>query len=135
MHTPFQLGHNTDQPAFVWALSQPERLKNFNLWMTATHEGYKSWLDVFPAEKFCEGSDANTVLFVDIGGGVGHQCAALKARLSAARIEGRIVLQDMPMAIEHAIPTEGVDATVFDFWEEQPIKSIRLRKLFTNNVC
>ena len=123
-----------DQPAFVWALTQPERLKDFNLWMTATHEGQRSWLDVFPAEKFCDGSDVNKVLFVDIGGGVGHQCAALKARLSAARIEGRIVLQDMPMAIEHAIPTEGVEATIFDFWKEQPIKGIRFPNFFICDV-
>ena len=129
------MGHKTDQPAFVWALSQPERLQNFNLWMTATHESQKSWLDVFPPERFCKGSDGNRVLFVDIGGGVGHQCAALKARLSAARIEGRIVLQDMPMAIEHAIPTEGVEATVFDFWGEQPIKGIQITMLSLSNVC
>ena len=124
MHTPFQLGHNMTQPAFVWALSQPQRVRNFNLWMTATHEGQKSWLDVYPPERFCRDSDATTYLFVDVGGGIGHQCAALKARMSVAGIPGQVVLQDLPMAIEHALPTEGVERTVFDFWGDQPIKGM-----------
>ena len=120
MHTPFQIGHNIDQSAFVWAMSQPHRVQDFNLWMTATHEGQKSWLDVYPFEKLCKESDPETPLFVDIGVSIGHQCAALKARVP--HVQGRVILQDLPMAIEHAIPTEGVENTVFGFWGEQPIK-------------
>ena len=126
-HTAFQLGHHINEPAWVWAMSQPQRVQNFNLWMTATHEGKKSWLDVFPPEKFCQNSSEDTILFVDIGGGLGHQCAALKERLSESHVRGRVVLQDQPMAIEHALPLEGVDKMIFDFWTEQPVKGTTLK--------
>jgi len=122
MKTPFQIAHKTDQPAFIWGMSQPERAQTFGLWMTATHEGHKSWLDVFPPKRFCDNSDDETIVFVDIGGGIGHQAAALKTELSTAHIAGRVVLQDLPMAIEHAIPTEGVEKMEFDFWGQQPVK-------------
>lgn len=82
-----------------------------------------------PPENFCRDSDENACLFVDIGGGVGHQCAALKAHLSKAGFQGRVVLQDLPMAIEHALPTEGVEKTVFDFLGEQPIKGINFHRI------
>ena len=88
MHTPFQIGHNMNQPAFVWAMSQPQRVQNFNLWMAATHQGQKSWLDVLPLETLFHGSKEGTYLFVDIGGGIGHQCASLKERLAKDNIKG-----------------------------------------------
>ncbi|KAL8630485.1 hypothetical protein Q9189_003840, partial [Teloschistes chrysophthalmus] len=123
--SPFQLAHNTDQPAFIWGRNHPERVKFFKLWMTATHEDHKSWLDVFPPERFCDNSHKETVLFVDIGGGVGHQTAALKARLSETHTAGRLILQDRPATIEQALPTEGVEKMEFDFWGQQPIKDAR----------
>ena len=124
LHSPFQIAHKTDQPAFIWAMGQPELERNFNLWMTATHQGQRSCFDVFPPQKFCADSDEKTILFVDIGGGIGHQSAALKTRLIEAQIAGRVVLQDQRMAIEHAIPTEGVEKMEFDFWGQQPIQGI-----------
>ena len=105
-------------------MSQPQLMQDFNLWMTTTHEKQKSWLDVFPIEQLYQQAMSNpkTPLFVDIGGGIGHQCAALRNRFPS--IKSRIVLQDLPFSIERALSTEGVENTVFDFWEEQPIKDI-----------
>ena len=123
-NTPFQRAHKTEEPAFVWAMSQPQLLQDFNLWMTATHEKQKSWLNVFSMEQFYgqEMSNSTVPLFVDIGGGIGHQCAALRARFPS--MKSRVILQDLPFAIEHALPTEGVENTVLDFWGEQPIKGV-----------
>lgn len=92
--------------------------------MTALR-GRRNWLDVvdFPAlvgaptgaEK-----EETPVLFVDVGGGIGSQCALLKDRLPD--LPGRVVLQDLPIVVQHALPTEGVENMSHDFWNEQPVK-------------
>ncbi len=36
LHSPFQIAHKTDLPAFVWAVSRPDLMADFNLWMSRT---------------------------------------------------------------------------------------------------
>jgi demethylsterigmatocystin 6-O-methyltransferase len=88
--------------------------------MQASHGDRKSWLDTFRFEQLCQNSNPETPIFVDVGGGIGHQCAELKARLPD--IQGRVILQDLSPAVQHALSTEGVENMVIDFWHEQPIK-------------
>ena len=92
-------------------------------WMTANREGQKIFLDVFPFEKeLCHGLTPETPLFVDVGGGIGHMCLALKQRLPHA--SGRVVNQDLPPSIAQAIQSDGVEHTVHDFMTDQPIKGV-----------
>lgn len=119
LKSPFQLAFHTDLPAFVWAQSKPQLVHDFGLWMGTLHDGQKTWLDVCDFKRLVNGSTPETPIFVDIGGGLGHQCALLK---TIPDLVGRVVLQDLPQAIEHALPTAGVEKMVFDFWGEQPIK-------------
>jgi hypothetical protein len=62
--------------AFQWLGAHPENLQHLGMWMTVQRYGAESWLDNFPFEKtVTEGvSDESRLLFVDVGGGVGHQC-------------------------------------------------------------
>ncbi|KAL9099171.1 MAG: hypothetical protein Q9187_009536, partial [Circinaria calcarea] len=123
-HCAFQPGHNTDEVPFLWVLSRPTNFANFNLWMSASREGQQIWLDVFPFEEtLCHHLNPDTPLFVDVGGGLGHQCQALKARYP--NIPGRVILQDLPQTIQQAIPTDGVEVMPYDFWTPQPIKGAR----------
>ncbi|KAL9045235.1 MAG: hypothetical protein Q9214_001696 [Letrouitia sp. 1 TL-2023] len=124
-HSPFQRAHKTDQLAFVWMHEHPSSLDFFVKWMGAQHEGQPIWLDVFPFEqKLCNHNLApETPLFVDVGGGAGHQCHALKARHPHA--PGRVILQDLPQTISQAAPTEGIETMAYDFWTPQPIKGAR----------
>jgi demethylsterigmatocystin 6-O-methyltransferase len=125
-HCAFQEGHNTEQMAFQWALSVPSRFDNFNLWMAATHEGQNTFLDVYPFEKeLCYCLKPETPLFVDVGGGIGQQCLALKQKLP--HLSGRVINQDLPPAIAQALPCEGVEHTVHDFTTKQPIEGNYLR--------
>ena len=120
-HSAFQKGHNTEQLPFQWALSVPSRFNNSNLWMAANCEGQNIFLDVYPFEKeLCHGLKPETPVFVDVGGGIGQKCLALKQRLPD--IFGRIINQDLPPVIAQAIPCEGVEHIVHDFMTEQPIK-------------
>lgn len=122
----FQLGHNIDVHAFMWALSQPTKAKNFQIWMNAVHQGKPSWLDVFPFEQLIHNLSPQAPLFVDVGGGMGSQCGAVRAKFPQA--PGRVVLQELPPAIQQAIPMEGVEFMVHDFWTEQPIKGIEVKR-------
>jgi demethylsterigmatocystin 6-O-methyltransferase len=121
MHSAFQIAHQTDLPAFVWALSQPKMVEDFHLWMAAVYSDRpSSWLDAYDLSKHCEGSGPDNVIFVDVAGGIGHQCALLKAKLP--QLEGRVILEDLPMVIPQAIPTPGVESVGIDMWQGQPIK-------------
>lgn len=120
-HTPFQKAHGTDLVPFLWLQDKPIYLNNFGTWISASREGQNIFLDVFPFQKeITSRSKPETPLFVDIGGGIGHQCVALKKKLP--NIPGRVILQDLPPVIAHAIPAEGIEPMVHDFMTEQPIK-------------
>ena len=64
----------------------------------------------------------NNALYVNIGGGIGHQCAQFKARYPD--LPGRIILQDLEHSIEQALKTPGVENMVHDFFEAQPVKGM-----------
>lgn len=89
--------------------------------MAATHEGQNIFLDAYPFEKeICRGLSPYTPLFVDISGGNGSQCVALRQRLP--HVQGRVINQDLPPVIAQAIPHECVEHTVNDFLSHQPIQ-------------
>ncbi|PKK49473.1 hypothetical protein CI102_4957 [Trichoderma harzianum] len=124
VHSPFQAAHNTKEPAFAWAMRQPRIMDDFNLWMSELHDGRKSWLDVFDFAEHASNPSADTLLFVDIGGGIGQQCALLKK--VHPKLLGRVVLQDQPFVIPQAIPVEGVEKQSYDIWTEQPLKGAKV---------
>lgn len=122
LHSPFQSAHNTKQAAFEWAMSQPRIMDDFNLWMSELHDGRKTWLDVFDLAGHAASTSQDNLLFVDIGGGIGQQCAILKN--NHPQLLGRVVLQDQPFVIPQAIPVEGVEKQSYDIWTEQPLKGM-----------
>ena len=89
--------------------------------MTAARAGEKNWLDDFAFEaEVAHNVQLEEVLFVDVGGGIGTQCRNLKTKLP--HLPGRVVLQDLAPAIKQALPVEGMEAEVHDFYTEQPVK-------------
>lgn len=78
------------------------------------------WLDSYPIEQRSQGLAPKQTLFVDIGGGIGHQCIALRERLSA--VKNKVILQDLDVVVAQAIKHEGVETMAYDFWQLQPIK-------------
>ena len=66
---------------FEWMKSHLYEFKACVSWMAAQRKNMPTWLDVVPVtEQLRVVTEADSVLFVDIGGGSGHQCAALKER-------------------------------------------------------
>jgi demethylsterigmatocystin 6-O-methyltransferase len=120
VNTPLQKAFNTDLPGFLWAQTQPDVFRHFNQFMMAQHADMPHWLDSYPIEQRSQDLAPEQPLFVDIGGGIGHQCIALRERLPA--VKNKVILQDLDVVVAQAIKHEGVEAMSYDFWQLQPIK-------------
>ena len=109
-------------PAFIWVQTKPENFAHFNNWMAVQRHGMPTWLDVYPFQDKVRAFDltAETPLFVDLGGGLGHQCIALRERFP--ELSGRVILQEIPATLPHAIAHEKVEHMAQDFFLPQPIK-------------
>ena len=59
------------------------------------------------------------MFFVDVGGGIGHQSIALREKLPD--LKNRIIVQDIPATLAHAIPHSGVEFLEQDFFQLQII--------------
>jgi hypothetical protein len=130
-NTVFQDAWNTDKHTFKWFTDNPENLRYFNDYMRFRREPVLSWLSVYPVEQETQGLDPSRAVYVNIGGGVGHQCAQFKEKYPS--VPGRVILQDMPHSIAKALPTPGVENMAHDFFQPQPIQGAKL--YFTRGVC
>ena len=118
--SPWHLAHNTVLAPFEWLKTHPIDYNYFVTYMTTHRDGLPIWLDAFPFEQeLCQNITPEDALFIDIGGSTGQQCKTLRERYHGP---GRLILQDQPEVIERAIPTEGVEKMVYNFWTPQPIK-------------
>ncbi|KAK8006929.1 hypothetical protein PG989_000919 [Apiospora arundinis] len=115
--------YGTDQPFFDWVREHPDELDWFSKLMSVPRNG--DWLDVFDIEqaaKSATGSGAtNKPVFVDVGGGLGHQSARLVNRFP--QLKGHVVHQDKDTTIQMAGKLEGVDSRAHDFFTPQTVKN------------
>lgn len=92
--------------------------------MASRREPELSWLSVYPVQERLgddgDGCRPSRPLYVNIGGGIGHQCAQFRERYPD--VPGRVVLQDLPHSIAAALPTPGVENMAHDFFEPQPVE-------------
>ncbi|KAF7187911.1 O-methyltransferase gsfD [Pseudocercospora fuligena] len=116
---------------FEWLEGNPEQGKYFNDFMTIARSTDRDELaKLYPFEKLYEGTTPEDVLFVDVGGGFGHQCMNLRKSFPASK--GRVVLQDLPFVVEgKQIP--DVEVTAHDMMTEQPVKGARA--YYFRGVC
>ncbi|RMZ67964.1 O-methyl transferase B [Pyrenophora seminiperda CCB06] len=127
-HLPFNLGKNTDLHFFEWLSQRPKHQHAFNEYMSFQRVGQNSWLDVFPLEKMLKNSSTGNehrTLFVDVGGGYGHQCKEVLRRMPW--LQERIVLQDTHRAaIDSAKEIKDLKVVYHDFNNPQPVKGARI---------
>lgn len=121
--TVFNKTWQTHLPGFVWFQQHPDRFHHFNKFMQAQREGMPTWLTVYPVEEETKDWDTGKAVFVDVGGGFGHQCAAFGNKYPDIR--GQIILQDVPQAIANAIQVPGMGMMEHDFFQPQPIKGAK----------
>lgn len=84
-----------------------------------------TWLDTYPYKEKLQGLDPEQPAFVDLGGGIGHQSIELREKLP--ELKNKIILQDIPQTLEHAIKHPGVEIVVQDFFQPQGTKGILSR--------
>lgn len=124
--TALQKAFNTELPGFIWFPNHPERFGYFQQLMTVQRAGAVNWLSVFPFQDELGDFQGKTV-FVDIGGGFGHQSLSVKEAFPS--IEGKIVLQDLPQTLEHVPPMDGIEVMPHNFFEPQVVKgNLQLQK-------
>ncbi|RYP63793.1 hypothetical protein DL769_006859 [Monosporascus sp. CRB-8-3] len=123
VRTVFQEAWKTTDHAFAWFGSHPENLRYFNDYMAFRREPQFSWLELYPVLEEAKGITPERALYVNIGGGIGHQCAQFKDRYPD--IPGRVILQDLPHSIEKALQIPGVENLSHNFFDPQPIKGAK----------
>jgi hypothetical protein len=120
--TGFMVGRHTDQDFYKWMESNPVPRDAFHRYMEDKLRDLPSWLDVLRFdEELGKGLTGSDVAFVDVGGGQGQQCQALKDRFPS--LPGRVILQDRPEVLEKALAVEGMERHPYDYVTEQPVKS------------
>ena len=120
MHTVFQTAWKCNLHHFAWFKNHPDKLKFLNDYMRLRQASDLSWLSAYPVEDHTKNWDSAAPVYVDMGGGMGHQCAQFKERFP--NVPGRVILQDLPQSIENALPRPGVEKMVHNFFEPQPVK-------------
>lgn len=85
-------------------------------------------MSVYSVREETEGCSPDRPIYVNVGGGIGHQCAQFKELFP--EVPGRVILQDLPHSIAKAIPTPGVENMAYDFFQPQPIQG----KIFPQNL-
>ncbi|KAI1256124.1 hypothetical protein MGN70_002285 [Eutypa lata] len=79
-------------------------------------------MNAFPA--FLAETNLSESVPVDVGGGFGHQCAALLAAFPELR--GKLVLQELPQTLAQLTPQlDGVDLVAQDFFPAQQVREAR----------
>lgn len=118
---PFNDHFNTQLSFYEYAAQHESVMQYASQYMKCWHEGLKTWLDVYPLEKECCDQTPEQVLFVDVGGGFGQQCQALRERFP--RLSGQVILQDLAGTLASAGDIPDVQPMVHDFFTPQPVQS------------
>ncbi|TVY33325.1 Demethylsterigmatocystin 6-O-methyltransferase [Lachnellula occidentalis] len=125
--SPFQLAYKTPLTAFQYFPSLPAAsLEAFARYQASRSADMSTWLSVYPFLEEAGEVGEDEVVFVDVGGGIGHQCAALREKYPQLR--GRVQVQDLEHSIAQKIKHEGVEGRVHNIFEEQPVKGQYLSK-------
>ena len=120
--TVFQPAYHTELDTYTYFSQKPENLTALIRYMGLEQDVRGRWLKEYPFERQTQdwNPSSEEALFVDIGGNVGHYCALFKGQFP--NVPGRIILEDLPDTLNHALPTAGVEKVGHDFFQPQPIK-------------
>lgn len=83
------------------------------------------WLDWFDVKKVLDGvkDQSPAYAFVDVGGGVGHECEALLKK--HPDIKGRLILQERAEVLKQITKrNDRIEPAEHDFFKPQPVKGM-----------
>lgn len=114
---PWQYANRTNEHYFESLAKQPEQQKAFNVVMGISRMARgEEWFEFYPVEKRLNVHYPSDILLVDIGGGTGHDLVSFNGKF--ANIQGRLIIEDLPLVIADAkdLPSriETVSHNFFD---------------------
>ena len=121
---PFQYAMHTRTHYFKWLVSHPRDETAFNTMIGLSRmDGGEEWFEFYPVDKRLRVAGVETLL-VDVGGGLGHDVTALKAKFP--NIPGKLIVQDLPHVINQVKNlTLGIKVMKHDFFSPQPVKGAK----------
>ncbi|KAF2963107.1 hypothetical protein GQX73_g10470 [Xylaria multiplex] len=123
-NTAFHFAFGTKINPYQYMVEHPKQLNHFNKYMALRRQAELSWLTVYPVREEAGAlTDPERALYVNIGGGIGHQCAQFKEKYPD--LPGRIILEDLPSTVAQALQTPGVENLAHDAFTAQPIKGAK----------
>ncbi|KAH4836673.1 hypothetical protein HBH60_024650 [Parastagonospora nodorum] len=126
-NTVFQPAYNTDLDTNEWFSQNPLHMGARIKYMAMEQAVRGRWLNVYPIQSQLKGWNPELPAFVDVGGSVGHYCTMFKNNFPD--VPGRVILQDLPDTLSHALKTPGVELMGHDFFQPQPIKGAKFYHL------
>ncbi|KAJ4369437.1 hypothetical protein N0V86_009271 [Didymella sp. IMI 355093] len=124
LNSPFTFAYNCKGSTYFEFLARPgqeEMSRAFNETMALQRLNEEpGFMASYPVERL-KIENPQRVLFVDVGGGVGHQLLKFRTRSTAADMAGILVLQDLPSVVSQAkdLPDDVVKIG-HDFFQPQP---------------
>ena len=111
----------------IWSYlkSHQDWKRNFDAFMSYRHIP-NPWYETYPVDKELSKSSLkdspDSVLIVDVAGGVGHDIRAFREQYPM--IPGRRILEDLPETLQKVSPDAlpGIEIVPYDFYTAQPIK-------------
>ncbi|KAI9740463.1 MAG: hypothetical protein M1834_005043 [Cirrosporium novae-zelandiae] len=121
---PFQFANNTNLNSYAY-WNKTGAAENFNTFMAGKFKAPVQWQDYYPVQEELIGNRSEPVVFVDVGGGRGHELEVLKAKFP--QTPWKMVLEDLPHVIDDNKGTldESVELLKHDMFTPQPIKGAR----------
>ncbi|KAF1950753.1 o-methyltransferas-like protein [Byssothecium circinans] len=123
LDTPFNTAWSTKMPLWDWLSEHPEHRSHFDRFMVAQRSSVKNCFSFLSLDKECENWPAERPVFVDVGGGTGQQCIALKEKFP--ELPGTVILQDLPTVVAGVELPEGIKVHAYDFFTPQPVKGAK----------
>lgn len=119
---PVQFGLDTEQPFFAY-LKERARIGNaFNNFMAGYAKARPRWIDIYPVSERLTGCENNAPLFVDVGGGLGHETAIFHE--AHPDLPGKLIVQDQISVVQDATAATSLPSTInivaHDFFTPQP---------------
>ena len=121
--SPFAYTHNLS----FWKFfdEYPAHRRDLDEYMSVRRKGLNQWHEMFPMASNLGPNakrDPKAVIFVDVGGGNGHEAISLHE--SHPEIPGRLIIQDLPSMIDKVKenPPRDIELMPYDFFNPQPIR-------------
>lgn len=118
----FQFGNRSEYNCWEWSDHHRTAVDEFSR-VVEPYVHQASWLNFYPLRmrvKAGHNLKEDEVALVNIAGGRGHECEAIRAKYPI--LPGRMVLQDSADNIARAVPVKGMDVMEHSIFSPQPIK-------------